>query len=215
MGFLDKAQHLSAIHAAPAECWPELVKRLVEEGWTAEETRAAVVAIRGGTTAARIVASTENEWYTPAKYVEAAREVLGGIDLDPASSNQANQTVQATRFYTVDEDGLHQPWSGRVWLNPPYGRLAGAFTGRLVLEYGAGEVGAAILLVNAHCTDTDWFQPLWDYRLCFTDHRIDFDSAGREKNTTSTHGSVFVYLGPDNEAFQKRFSEFGAVVKRA
>ena len=167
------------------------------------------------TTAERIVASNENEWYTPEKYIEAARKVLGGTDMDPASSATANETVKAKKFYTVDDDSLHQPWNGKVWLNPPYGRLAGDFAGRLVLEHQAGEVDAAILLVNAHCTDTDWFQPLWDYHLCFTDHRIDFDSAGREKNTTSTHGSVFVYLGPDTKTFKTEFAPFGAVVQRA
>lgn len=204
----------ATIHKAKviAQKAPEEVKQRLRRGDTT--IHGEYQRLVGTTTAARIVASTENEWYTPAKYIEAAREVLGGIDLDPASSDRANQTVKAARFYIAADDGLDQPWSGRVWLNPPYGRLAGEFTGRLVREYTAGEVEAAILLVNAYCTDTDWFQPLSDYRLCFTDHRIDFDSAGREKNTTSTHGSVFVYLGPENEAFQKRFSEFGAVVGR-
>jgi len=166
------------------------------------------------TTAERIVASNENEWYTPAKYIEAARAVLGEIDLDPASSKLANKTVQANVIYTDKSDSLHLPWAGKVWLNPPYGRLAGEFISRLALEYEAGEVTAAIALVNAHCTDTEWFQPLWSYVLCFTNHRIDFDSAGREKKTSSTHGSVFAYLGPDAKAFKAAFAEFGAVVRR-
>ena len=73
------------------------------------------------TTAERIVASGENEWYTPEKYVEAARKVLGKIDLDPASSKPANKIIKATKFYTLADDGLKQPWNGRLWLNPPYG----------------------------------------------------------------------------------------------
>lgn len=161
--------------------------------------------------------STENEWYTPARYIAATREVIGGIDLDPASSEAANQIVKATRYLSKFDDGLAQPWKGRVFLNPPYGRLAGDFVTKLVTEHQAGNVTAAIALVNAHCTDTEWFQPLWDHALCFTDHRIDFDSAGREKATTSTHGSVFVHLGeaihqPDQ--FARVFGQFGAIVRR-
>jgi hypothetical protein len=59
-----------------------------------------------------------DEWFTPAKYIAAARAVLGGIDLDPASNAIAQATVRAGRYYSKDDDGLAQPWHGRVWLNP-------------------------------------------------------------------------------------------------
>jgi ParB-like chromosome segregation protein Spo0J len=167
-----------------------------------------------GLTANRLVLSTENEWYTPVRYLDAARAVLGGIDLDPASSPAANEVVRAATFYTSGDDGLALPWKGRVWLNPPYGDLPGKFVGRLLEEWEAGNVSAAVVLVNSHCTDTGWFQPLWQHTLCFTHHRIDFESAGREKTSTSTHGSVFVYVGDERPTFAERFAEFGAVVRR-
>jgi DNA N-6-adenine-methyltransferase (Dam) len=42
---------------------------------------------------------------------------FGPFDLDPCA---APQTAKAPKFYTRAEDGLIQPWFGRVWLNPPY-----------------------------------------------------------------------------------------------
>lgn len=167
----------------------------------------------GPTTAELIVSSNGNEWYTPPAYVEAARDVLGAIDLDPASCKRANKTVKAKEFFTVQDNGLEQPWAGNVWLNPPYGGLAGKFVEKAVKEYQDGNIEAAILLVNANCTDTDWFKPLWDYLLCFTDHRINFESESDE-SSGSTHGSVFVYLGSQLKEFAKCFSQFGTVVRK-
>jgi len=91
-------------------------------------------------------------------YIESARKVLGGIDLDPASNVVAQQTVMAERFFTIDDDGLRQEWTGRVWLNPPYSRgVISRFVNKLLTEYHAGRVTAAILLTN-NFTDTKWWQ---------------------------------------------------------
>lgn len=159
--------------------------------------------------------SLAEEWYTPERYLEAARKVLGGIDLDPASSAEANRRVKASQFFTVADDGLTKEWPGRVWLNPPYVGAAGPFSERLVEQYRSGITTAAVLLVNAHSTDAAWFQPLWDFTLCFTDHRINFISGNGQAESGSNHGSVFVYLGDQRTAFIEAFSKFGAAVERA
>jgi hypothetical protein len=167
------------------------------------------------TPAQLLSASNSNEWFTPGVYLDAARRTLGGvIDLDVASCEAANATVKATTYYTKADDGLAQEWSGRVWCNPPYGGLAGDFTSRLVEEYRAGRVQAAVLLVNSHCTDTGWFQPLWDYPLCFTSGRVNFVPGDRDNPNASTHGGVFAYLGDDVGRFKEEFQGFGPVVKR-
>jgi len=159
------------------------------------------------------LSSESNEWFTPAQYVEAARRVMGGFDTDPATSPAANQTIKATATHTRQDDGLRHQWHGRVWLNPPYGGLSGPFIAKLVEEYEAGRVTEAVILVNANSTETKWFAPMWQHTLCFTDHRIDFISPTGAKNG-STHGSVFIYLGPNADKFCQEFDQFGYIVRQ-
>jgi hypothetical protein len=95
----------------------------------AERQRVAEVPLRQALQSLRRP-SPHFEYRTPAKYVEAARRVLGGIDLDPASSAEANVVVRASKFFTKEDDGLKHPWAGRVWLNPPYCGLTGLFVAK-------------------------------------------------------------------------------------
>jgi hypothetical protein len=198
---------------AVEQVWGEVVAEHGPEP-TAAQVRAAVEpqAEQRRRDTIRFLTSSESvEWYTPAPYVEAARLVMGGVDLDPASCAAANATVGATTFYTKAEDGLSRPWHGRVFLNPPYGRSCPEFVAKLEHECMDGNVTAAILLVSAYSTETKWFQPLFRRPVCFTDHRLDFHSpAGR--GGSSTHGSAFVYFGANAQAFLDVFDQFGAIV---
>jgi hypothetical protein len=182
---------------------------------TAEKTRIAVGEhLRREQQLGTVFSSDTFEWYTPPIYVNAARDVLGAIDLDPASSAEANGTVNAAAYYDVHADGLSQPWHGRVWMNPPYGGQAGLFVDKLLADYAAGRVVAAVLLLNGYRCDAVWFQPLWEHVLCFTDHRIRFTSPFRDSSPNGTSGSVFVYVGPDRARFVRTFSKFGHVVAK-
>src|SRR5439155_9421029 len=46
--------------------------------------------------------SASDEWDSPTLVIDAARKVLGGFDLDPASTGRGNKVVQATRFFSKD-----------------------------------------------------------------------------------------------------------------
>src|SRR4051794_35367618 len=106
------------------------------------------------------------ERWTPAEYVEAARAVMGGVSLDPASCAEAQTVVRAEVFYTREDDGLSKPWvADALWLNPPYGgkRNEGGeispFVEKLLAERARGCVTQAIVLVRDG-TDTEWFHTL-------------------------------------------------------
>jgi hypothetical protein len=162
-----------------------------------------------------IHSSMSNEWFTPAENIEAARTVLGAIDLDPASCELADRTVRATHYFTAQDDGLTQPWYGRVFLNPPYGKVSGKssqdiWSRKIIDEFHSGRVHAAILLVNA-CIGDRWFNRLWDYPLCFVDRRIRFDSPNGHKSSP-TKGNCFVYFGDHVQHFHTVFSKHGTVV---
>jgi hypothetical protein len=161
--------------------------------------------------------SESNEWFTPAQYVEASRELMGNIDLDPASNALANEVVQATDYYDVSSNGLDKEWRGRVWLNPPYGRDGGGsnqevWSRRLIEQYNAGITTEAVLLVNAN-TEAKWFQPLYDYLICFTNHRIRFYNTSGE-SSQPTQGNAFIYFGAQQDRFRAIFKQFGVIMQR-
>lgn len=158
--------------------------------------------------------SGNNEWYTPPDFIEAARTAMEGIDLDPASSDFANRTVQAERYFTVHDNGLLQDWSGRVWLNPPYsGDLVGKFCEKLLASYTSGEVWQACMLVN-NATETQWFQSLLQKAslVCFPMGRIRFVDATGAVANSPLQGQAILYFGGELERFFAAFSVFGPVL---
>src|SRR5262245_18494348 len=124
----------------------------------------------------RTIGTGEVEWYTPPQYIELARTVFGEIDLDPASSDKAQETVRARQHFTVEQDGLRREWHGRVWLNPPYAfPVMGEFVEKLVEERAAERFTAAIMLTHSY-TDTAWFHTASEIAdaICFPRGRIAF-----------------------------------------
>lgn len=156
--------------------------------------------------------SKSNEWYTKSCYIELARTVLGKIDLDPASNSFAQSWIQASTFFTKDDDGFSKPWHGRIWLNPPYGTRkpnAGDWMLKAISEYDAGRVIAAILLVRGDSKGIKQLERR--FPCCNPNHRIAFIDASDQEQPNPPPGYRFFYLGADVGKFKQVFSGIGTV----
>jgi phage N-6-adenine-methyltransferase len=185
--------------------------------WGTEET-----IIVGGVTAYNNHAISDtpgydgDEWYTPPEYTDAACLVMGNIDLDPASCVEAQKVIQASTYYTKEDDALRPEvaWTGRVWLNPPYSMpLIKQFVSKLIDEYDAGNVTEAIIITN-NSSDTAWFHSLLErFPACFTYGRVHFWRPNHEDFGTR-QGQTLFYLGDNVRRFCEVFGKFGQVVAK-
>ncbi len=168
--------------------------------------------------------SKSNEWFTPPDIVEAARVVLGTIDLDPATCSRANETIQAKRIITADS--LAQDWADTrpvsIFLNSPGGKVgkqsqAVLFWQKLQDLRVAGDLKHAIVI----CFSMEIFQTsqqcahsVVDFPLCIPGKRLKY-SAPEGKPRSPTHASAIVYVpGPfdSTEVFVANFKKFGKVL---
>jgi phage N-6-adenine-methyltransferase len=155
--------------------------------------------------------SGNNEWYTPKELIDAARSAMGGIDLDPASSAVANRTVGATMFYTSEHDGLKQPWSGRVWMNPPYAQpLVAQFAEAVSDKFDGKAISKACVLVN-NATETAWFQRMLTSAsaVCFLRSRVRFLDPSGAPSGAPLQGQAVLFFGKDPFRFARSFEDLG------
>jgi DNA N-6-adenine-methyltransferase (Dam) len=111
------------------------------------------------------------EWYTPPEIFES----LGiTFDVDPCAPPGGLPWVPAARFYSQADDGLRQPWAGRVWLNPPYGAGIELWMEKLAAH------GNGIALVHAR-TSTVWWRTAMSTAtaVCFVAGGVRFMSDTR------------------------------------
>ena len=125
-------------------------------------------------------------WLTPPHLLKA----LGQFDLDPCSPIKRPWDT-ARHHYTVEDDGLMQPWFGRVWLNPPYAHEAWPFMERMAAH---GE-GVALLFAR---TETRGFQDLvfpYASAMLFLRGRLKFHRLDGSLASTSQAPSVLIAYG--------------------
>lgn len=144
-------------------------------------------------------------WLTPPHILKA----LSQFDLDPCAAEE-QPTWAAPRYFTERVDGLSQPWDGRVWMNPPYGRKV-AFWLRRLADHGNG-----IALVFARTETAMFFENVWPkaHALLFVAGRLHFHFPnGRRAPTNSGAPSVLIAYGDNNAEALQRSGLNGAFVR--
>jgi phage N-6-adenine-methyltransferase len=95
------------------------------------------------------VSQTDN-WATPQAFFDKLNAEFN-FDLDVCADAQ---NAKCERYFTKEQDGLLQEWTGTVWCNPPYGRVLKDWLRKSVESWKAG--ATVVLLVPAR-TDTGWW----------------------------------------------------------
>lgn len=185
--------------------------------------------------------SGSDSWMTPDPILERARAVLGGIDLDPASSALANQRVKAVEYCDEQSDGLSRRWLtgdaseagiyvSSVFCNPPggvypkghpkRGKISKTqdFWIKLMTEVKAGHVSHAIFLFFSisglqNCQGLGVGAPT-DFVFCIPQERTRFIPPPGVLASTPSHANAIVYVpGTENrsDVFIKSFQDLGAI----
>ena len=140
------------------------------------------------------------DWCTPAAVIECVLR-LGPIQLDPATNKHS--TLNAAKFYTEIDDGLTKEWESMTFANPPYGRSHNrAWSDKIRSE---AKRGVEIIVLQPAATSTKWFQPYFDYSICFVSGRLQFVGGKDDAN----FGCAVIYLGERNDEFRDAFKSLG------
>ncbi len=159
-----------------------------------------------------LLSHESTEHYTPQYILDAVIACMGAIDLDPCSNSREIPNVPAARHYAVQENGLVQPWEGRVFLNPPFGHDVERWFSKLYLEWSAGRTTEAVVWWKS-ATETAAWKTLTalSCRVCFPSARIRFTGPSGDDGPGPTFSPALFYVGGGPERFEKAFDGIGAV----
>lgn len=147
--------------------------------------------------------SSSDEYYTPISLFA----YLGlTFDLDVAAPIGGIPWIPTLKYYTKEEDGLAQPWEGRVWMNPPYS--APKLWVEKFIEHGNG-----IALVPM--AKSKWFNELWDAADGILPMPTNNKFVREGKPASIMHHTILVAIGHENvlglENLSKRNIGYGKV----
>ena len=160
-------------------------------------------------------------WFTPPDILDRARIVLEGIELDPASCEEANEKVKAERLFTFKDDALEQEWDARsIWLNPPGGKTSNKsntvlFWQKLRSSRFNHAMFMAFSLEALQTTQKPGYSSIGEFPLCIPSKRLAFYRPGWVKGKAPSHSNVVVYvpgITARTDVFVEQFKDVGVLL---
>lgn len=162
-------------------------------------------------------ADHSDQWFTPAPLRALAHEVLGRVDVDPATSRR--NPLRAQHFLTAR--GLAKPWDWfapghpdlRLWLNPPYGPGVGEWMERAAAFAAVHPFRRGLALVGAR-PGARWYAAATRgcQLFCELHGRQRFEGPdGQPAADCARWGSVLLYWGPSRARVARILAPHGEV----
>lgn len=181
------------------------------------------------------ISNKSHEWFTPPKIIELVREVMGSIDLDPCSCEEANKTVQASRFFTKEDDGLLRDWMGpNIFVNPPgpvqgdrnTKGIVGGFWTACTAQSSRSNIFWLGFSIEQLATLQHYSPYPLDFPTIILRNRINFIEAVASKSganssergcrpvSQATHSNYVTLVSMDKEMIERFYKVFGKLGRR-
>lgn len=129
--------------------------------------------------------SATDEWATPQEFFDALNAEFG-FELDVCATPE---NAKCPKYFTKEDDGLSQTWSGVCWMNPPYGRQIATWVKK---AYESAQNGATVVCLLPSRTDTArWHDYCMKGEMRFIRGRLKF--GGSKWNAPFPNAVVIFY----------------------
>lgn len=137
-----------------------------------------------------LLSTKHMDYETPQEFFDSLDKEFG-FDLDVCA---LPDTAKCARYFTPDDDGLAQDWSGHCWMNPPYGRQIGRWIQK---AYEESKKGALVVCLIPSRTDTRyWHEYVMKGEVRFLQGRLYFRRGGEVGRAPFPSAVVIFRPGP-------------------